>query len=134
MLLVRRGTTRIGHRSRRSTGSLDRASTRGASTKDELRRNLRACSSPNWPSRESRIPCVGLDRPPAEVWEALRQSPVGFVLVSEQGDLDGVSGWLSREDLATDADAYRSSPPESSSGGPRDVLRRGQQARCRGAR
>jgi CBS domain containing-hemolysin-like protein len=64
------------------------------------------------------IPCVGLDRSPAEVWEALRQSPVGFVLVSEQGDLDGVSGWLSREDLATDADAYRSSPPD-----PRQVVR-----------
>jgi CBS domain containing-hemolysin-like protein len=58
------------------------------------------------------IPCVGLNRSPAEVWEALRQSPVGFVLVSEQGDLDGASGWLSREDLAMDADAYRSSPPD----------------------
>ncbi len=60
------------------------------------------------------IPHISLSRPATEIWEALRQSSLGILLVSPGDDLDAVTGFLSQDDLPPDLGAYRSPVPDPS--------------------
>ena len=58
------------------------------------------------------IPCIARDRPAEEIWEALRASALGFVVLTSDGGAD-VSGYLTHEQLPHPGSAYRSRPAEA---------------------